>query len=228
MRKILLCFVLFLPVFAEATRCEVADKSLCEAAEKGNADAQNRLGIIYSSDNQGVKKDYIQAYKWFMKSAEQGSNLAKHNLGMHGDTDYPKDFFWTTKMEARDGDEKAQYSLGRLYYYGEEGVETNINQAFQWFKSSAEQGNSDAQWELGLMYSLGEGVKQDYHQAFLWIKKAAEQGNGDAQALLGHMYIEGLGIRQDHHQSKEWFGKSCDNGNQKGCDGFKKLNELGY
>ena len=40
----------------------------------------------------------------------------------------------------------------------------------------AELGVSNAQFALGLMYEIGEGVEQDIDQAVKWYGKAAEQG----------------------------------------------------
>ena len=41
----------------------------------------------------------------------------------------------------------------------------------------AEQGDADAQYYLGVMYSAGEGVKQDYILAHMWYNLAASNGS---------------------------------------------------
>ncbi|SUD92232.1 tetratricopeptide repeat protein [Psychrobacter phenylpyruvicus] len=41
----------------------------------------------------------------------------------------------------------------------------------------AEQGNSEAQLNLGLMYYRGDRIGQDYTQALKWFEKAANQEN---------------------------------------------------
>ena len=45
----------------------------------------------------------------------------------------------------------------------------------------AEQGNADAQYNLGVMYYNGRGVRQDYAEAVKWYRQAAEQGYPQAQ-----------------------------------------------
>ena len=55
------------------------------------------------------------------------------------------------------------------------------------FQKSAEQGNVDAQNNLGVMYYAGEGVPRDPAKAKEWFKKAAAQGNADAQVNLDAM-----------------------------------------
>jgi tetratricopeptide (TPR) repeat protein len=49
-------------------------------AEKGDAKAQNNLGLTYR-DGLGVLQDYAQALKWFGKAADQGDAFAQYNLG---------------------------------------------------------------------------------------------------------------------------------------------------
>ena len=48
--------------------------------------------------------------------------------------------------------------------------------ALREFRPLAEQGRAEAQYNLGLMYDLGEGVAQDYAQAHMWYNLAAAQG----------------------------------------------------
>jgi TPR repeat protein len=50
---------------------------------------------------------------------------------------------------------------------------------------AAEQGDADAQSDLGVMYLRGQGgVAQDYREAEKWFRLAAEQGNADAKKFL--------------------------------------------
>ena len=69
-------------------------------------------------------------------------------------------------------------------YIAGEGVEKNLSKAFELFEKSANQGNANAQYNLGLMYEKGEGVKQDLQKAFYWYEKSANQGFEEAQQIL--------------------------------------------
>ena len=55
----------------------------------------------------------------------------------------------------------------------------------------AEQGNAQAQYNLGLMYRNGRGVPENDKTAVKWFTLAAEQGNASAQYNLGVMYARG-------------------------------------
>ena len=41
---------------------------------------------------------------------------------------------------------------------------------------AAEQGLADAQYNLGRLYYMGEGVPRDFVQAYVWLRLAADQG----------------------------------------------------
>ena len=69
------------------------------------------------------------------------------------------------------------------------------------FKKKAEQGDTKAQFMLGLIYYNGEGVSQDYQQAVHWFTKAAEQGLARAQYNLGFMSENGEGVPKDYQQA---------------------------
>jgi hypothetical protein len=45
----------------------------------------------------------------------------------------------------------------------------------------AEQGNAEAQFKVGMMYSLGHGVSQDYARAHSWLTLAVQHGYGKAK-----------------------------------------------
>ena len=68
------------------------------------------------------------------------------------------------------------------------GVPQNDKTAAQWYRRAAEQGNAEAQFNLGLMYFNGRGVAQDYKVAAQWYRRAAEQGHAEGQTALGAMY----------------------------------------
>jgi uncharacterized protein len=76
----------------------------------------------------------------------------------------------------------------------------------------AEQGDADAQYGLGSIYYLGDGVPQDYKKAVYWLTKAAEQGHYEAQYNLGVMYHEGKVVVQDNKQAVYWYKKAAEQG----------------
>ena len=63
--------------------------------------------------------------------------------------------------------------------------------------TAAEQGKSEAQKMLGVMYEKGFGIRESAESGFQWMYMAASQGDTSAQFLLGRLYATGNGIPQD-------------------------------
>ena len=77
--------------------------------------------------------------------------------------------------------------------------------AVQLYEESAENGDIDAQYKLGLLYLTGNGALQDFAEAAKWLKLAAEQGYALAQYELGLIYRSGYGLAIDQVQSYVWL-----------------------
>ncbi len=77
--------------------------------------------------------------------------------------------------------------------------------ALREWRPLAKQGDAEAQFFLGAMYNLGDGVPQDDVEAVKWFRKAAEQGNAKAQFFLGSMYDKGQGVPQDYAKAHMWY-----------------------
>ncbi|MBF0125105.1 MAG: sel1 repeat family protein [Magnetococcales bacterium] len=77
---------------------------------------------------------------------------------------------------------------------------------------SANRGDVDAQFVLGAMYAMGQGVPHDYQTAAKWFHKAAEQGDPDAQRKLGMIYYHGQGVSQDYRAAIKWFRLAAEQG----------------
>ncbi|SUZ82048.1 uncharacterized protein METZ01_LOCUS34902, partial [marine metagenome] len=63
--------------------------------------------------------------------------------------------------------------------------------SFEIFQPLAEQGNAKAQFHLGFLYRIGQGVNQDFQKAYHWYSLSAEQGYAEAQYKVGLMHFKG-------------------------------------
>jgi hypothetical protein len=68
----------------------------------------------------------------------------------------------------------------------------------------ADQGDPDAQWQMGVRYHNGEDVQQDDAKAMGWFERAADQGQIDAQSHLGAYYWAGRGVPEDLYKAYFW------------------------
>ena len=191
----------------------VALNEFIRLADKGNAEAEYHLGVMYDK-GQGVAQDYRAAASWYRKAADWGDVDAQFNLGVMyiKGTGVEKDYIeaarWFQKA-ANQGDPEAQAYMGAMYHKGY-GVPQDYRSALLWYKKAADQGNAQAQYNLGTMYYNGDEVPQDYRSALLWYKKAAEQGDAQAQYNLGLMLESGEGVPQDYKAATDWYRKAAE------------------
>ena len=85
--------------------------------------------------------------------------------------------------------------------------------ALREWRPLAEQGDSVAQFFLGVMYDDGQGVTQDDKEAVKWYGLAAAQGYANAQHNLGLMYANGEGVIQDYKEAVRLYGLAAAQGN---------------
>ena len=71
------------------------------------------------------------------------------------------------------------------------------------FVPLAEEGNRDAEYSVGVMYSNGRGLPQSYVEAAKWFHRAADKGQAGAQYDLGVLYAKGQGVKEDSARSRE-------------------------
>ena len=189
-----------------------------KAADQGNANAQNCLGVMYRN-GYGVTKDDAKAVEWYQKAANQGDATAQNNLGhmYHDGYGVPKDdakaLEWYQKA-ADQGNLNAQTSLGYMYHNGY-GVPKDDAKAVEWYQQAANQGDARAQSNLGMSYRDGTGVPKDYAKAMEWFQQAANQGYEIAQTCLGVMYENGNGVPKDYAKAVEWYQKAANQGNER-------------
>ena len=89
----------------------------------------------------------------------------------------------TTETRAGHGDAEAQFSLG--LQFAREGATQDYAQAAHWYLKAADQSHSLAQFNLGIMYGVGQGVPRDEAKSLGWMRKAADLGDAGAQHHLG-------------------------------------------
>jgi TPR repeat protein len=148
-------------------------------AEKGNVAAQKRLGFFYYV-GWGVKRDWLEAAKWYSKALEAGDEDAGGTLS----------------------------HIGRNWrFMNPDGMNPII---YELVEKAAKKGNATAQYSLGVMnYPLGDSSfdenQGNLHEALIWYRRAAEQGDVDAQVSLGLACADGIGVPQNYIEAHKWY-----------------------
>ena len=113
----------------------------------------------------------------------------------------------------------------------EEGVTAAQNgdyaTALREFTAAAEAGLDLAQYNLGILYYLGQGVEQNYTQALHWTLAAAKQGHLNAQFNLASLYFYGTGTAVDYTQALRWNLAAAEAQHAGAQHSLAKMYELG-
>jgi len=86
------------------------------------------------------------------------------------------------------------------------------------YRQAAADGSAEAQYNLGVMYSHGQGshggpagrVAVNKAEAVKWYKMSSEKGFSRAQYNLGVMYRDGDGVPRDFQEAHKWFLKAAE------------------
>ena len=148
---------------AGAVNLPDAVKFLTQAAEKGQAVAQYRLGTLYER-GQGVPADAAKAAHWYEMAANQGNRKAMHNLavsyagGAAGKKNMAEAARWFAKAAAL-GLSDSQFNLAVLYERGD-GVPQSLLDAYKWYSIAAAAGDTESKARIGVLQTqLGDADK---------------------------------------------------------------------
>ena len=114
---------------------------------------------------------------------------------------------------AEAGNADAQNELGDLYYEGGPGMEQDRAESVKWFSKSAAQGNVEAMYNLGWVYSAGEGVAKSTAEAVRWYEKAVAKNHRKAHRNLAPILYYGMdGIVVDKRRGTLLWEKAVELG----------------
>lgn len=127
-------------------------------AEKGDAEAQKMLGIMYGLGH-GVEQNEPEALEWLTLAA-RGGNVESQEA--------------VAAVAIREFHEKRERVEGK-------------QEKIRWITASAERGNAEAMNMLGMLYSSGNGLPMTTIEAEKWYCRAIQKGHERAASNLGLM-----------------------------------------
>ncbi len=208
-----------------------AMRLLREAAQIGNIDAMNNLGILYYR-GYGVEKNYDEALKWIRRGAAYGDETAYENLALMYSKGYgvPKNCKIAADMYlalAENGNTDAMTSLAFLYYH--EGVDGKPNywEAFHWYSEAADLDDPVGLDETGCFYRDGIVVEQDSEKARDYFVRAAERGDVSAMNDMADMFCKGYGVEKDYWLALFWSKEAVKHGSGIAASNIGSLYEAG-
>jgi TPR repeat protein len=148
------------------------------AADHGNVPAQAHIGWLYQN-GWGVAQDSAEARIWMQKAAAAGDDYAKRWLASRQVSDLPSTAASVATSPA------PEVSAAEALQKGNQAYERkDYAQAMRWYRVAADQGNAQAQSNIGILYEHGLGVAQDSAEARAWMQKAAAAGDDYAKRWL--------------------------------------------
>ncbi len=99
---------------------------------------------------------------------------------------------------------KTEYEKGLEAYKNED-----YDDARDHWEEAANDGNLNAAYNLGILYSKGLGGPKDASKAVALFKPTAEAGLASAQHNLALAYYFGKGIKQDFERAKIWWTRAA-------------------
>ncbi len=141
------------------------------AAEKGQLGASWKLGRMYA-EGDGVERNDYEAFKFFI-------DIARHDVEpSSADAPYISDALVAIAVYLKNGIPGSEVTpdpaASRDYY----------------MRAAATYRNPTAQFEMGRMYLMGDGIRRNVKQAGRWLQLATEKGHAGAQALLGNLLYQ--------------------------------------
>jgi len=218
---------------------------LHKAAKKNRVDAQYRIAVLYAN-GQGTEKNLYKSMKWLKLAAEKNHkqanillNNTKSNVHIRQSpaTSLPPILAKPTNSETI----KLQTPI----------TSVSPQKIFQKLSKAAQQGDAQAQYQLGNLYLQGKGTDKSITTGVHWLKKAAkrdikpaitalkylqeagldhwleaEKGNAESQYQVAKMFID-AGQPNDIEKALPWLEKAAQQDNADAALALGKLNKNG-
>lgn len=95
--------------------------------------------------------------------------------------------------------------------------------ASKWYKVANETGSKDAQFQVGVLYHVGEGVDINFEKAKGWYKLAAEQGHIKSKSNLGTIYQD----EKNFSEAIKWYTVAAEEGEAGAQHNLAQMYDLG-
>jgi TPR repeat protein len=157
---------------------------------------------------------------WCFDETEEKDQEMRGLLRAAADAGHADAMYWLASFSTQEGAERdellkraaglgsrgAQRHLGAMYATGDwTAGPKDLAKAVYWYRLAAERDHDDAQYNLGFMYILGQGVSPDAEEGLFWLHRSADRGNTSAMRLLTDLYRNGhYGVAVDIEKANYW------------------------
>lgn len=179
------------------------------------------LGNLYRRGFGDIPADAKEARRWFDKALDVGHLPAAKVLGDmcfagEGGRRDVRRAVRNYRRAAEFGLPSAQFALGQILEFGDDGVEADLPEALLWYREAARGQHPGALFALAVAYDRGTGVSTGRALATGFYKEAALLGHAGAMAALGTSFYTGDGVQQDHAVARQWYAQAAGLGDADG------------
>jgi uncharacterized protein len=174
-----------------------------QACDQGDEEGCGTLGIVLANGT-GVPRDPARAWSLLNRACSRGITWACGNLA--------------TLYEAGMGVQQDRARAAELYGVAcDHGSPDACAHRIPLLQFECDNGQAEDCWNLGLMYSKGQGVPVDYHAALVRLQRACDHGSDVGCTEVGTLYIRGLGVEKDPAKGLTVYKESCEKGGAAAC-----------
>jgi len=189
-----------------------AEKWFRRAAMRNHTYAMIEIARLYINGHGGLHRSHNNALYWIRKSIDLGNVAGTFALGEayfwgRGGVEkcYEEAAYWFNQS-ANAGFVRAQIWLASMHLNGM--IEQyDMQRGYESLRTIAENGDAEAQHNLGILYHRGIHVGQCYRNAIEWFRKSADQNFVKSYFMLGLSYQNNLGVPFHMVQAIEWYAK---------------------
>lgn len=179
---------------------------LYKKVESGDKDAMAKLGTMLLK-GENVEANPTEAYRILKMGADLGEPVALNNVGacfeygagVEKNLDSALQYY---QKAAAAGYEQGKKNANRVQQILDQDPTRSLT-------SKAENGDIEAQAELGVRYTKGIDVEQNHQLAIKWLTPAAQANHLGAQFYLGRLYAEEMNLPSE---GLTWLEKASDSG----------------
>nr|CAB3265949.1 protein sel-1 homolog 3-like [Phallusia mammillata] len=186
-------------------------------AKTGDRMCLKTLGNNHLQGVAGFPKDPHLAFFYYINSAHKTQkDLLEHSesqavVNSARLTDEKKmkeqlseedDMFHWIKHQATKGVFSAQRNMARLMYWGQQGLQRNLDAAFRYYEEAAQGGDPMAMYDYGIVLLKGHGTEENVERGVRYLKEAATHKNPGALNTLGWYYST---KEVDMDKAREYF-----------------------
>lgn len=206
-----------LPFLCEPHDLDFTDQGITSSGSQGSYSMSWRDVAGYTVESRYTK--VIESERGCVHRHFYGRDLVCTSSHIPGELIFPRRWF-----------SDAEYNRFRKYlstHLGRPEDQLSAKERIALYRQAADQGSAAAQYNLAIIYFLGDGVPKDLAQSAIFARRAAEQGYPLGQAHLGWHYQMGKGLEKDLAQAAHWYGLAAEQGNAIGQNNFGELFAIG-